>query len=103
MLLPGSFSKEKKVSELKAQGHKVAMIGDGNIEKVKLTYADLALRKFITELNSSEVNPNRAPQVDVTNLVNGTSTTATYNHPKDPVEVRENDIVTSFLPASAPT
>ena len=70
---------------------------DQDIEKVKLTYADLALRKFITELNSSEVNPNRAPQVDVTNLVNGTSTTATYNHPKDPVEVRENDIVTYTL------
>ena len=70
---------------------------DQDIEKVKLTYADLALRKFITELNSSEVNTNRAPQVDVTNLVNGTSTTATYNHPKDPVEVRENDIVTYTL------
>ena len=70
---------------------------DQDIEKVKLTYADLALRKFITELNSSEVNPNRAPQVDVTNLANGTSTTATYNHPKDPVEVRENDIVTYTL------
>ena len=70
---------------------------DQDIEKVKLTYADLALRKFITELNSSEVNPSRAPQVDVTNLVNGTSTTATYNHPKDPVEVRENDIVTYTL------
>ena len=70
---------------------------DQDIEKVKLTYADLALRKFITELNSSEVNPSRAPQVDVTNLANGTSTTATYNHPKDPVEVRENDIVTYTL------
>ena len=70
---------------------------DQDIEKIKLTYADLALRKFITELNSSEVNPSRAPQVDVTNLVNGTSTTATYNHPKDPVEVRENDIVTYTL------
>ena len=70
---------------------------DQDIEKVKLTYADLALRKFITELNSSEVNPSRAPQVDVTNLANGTSTTATYNHPKDPVEVKENDIVTYTL------
>ena len=70
---------------------------DQDIEKVKLTYADLTLRKFITELNSSEVNPSRAPQVDVTNLANGTSTTATYNHPKDPVEVRENDIVTYTL------
>ena len=70
---------------------------DQDIEKIKLTYADLALRKFITELNSSEVNPSRVPQVDVTNLANGTSTTATYNHPKDPVEVRENDIVTYTL------
>ena len=70
---------------------------DQDIEKIKLTYADLALRKFITELNSSEINPSRAPQVDVTNLVNGTITTATYNHSKEPVEVRENDIVTYTL------
>ena len=58
---------------------------------------DFSLRKFITEINSVAVNPSRAPQVDVTNLANGTSTTATYNHPKDPVEVRENDIVTYTL------
>ena len=70
---------------------------DQDIEKIKLTYADLALRKFITELNNTQVNPNRAPQVDVTDLVNGTATTAKYDHTKTPIEVQENDIVTYTL------
>ena len=70
---------------------------DQDIEKVKLTYADLALRKFITKINNEVVNPNRAPQVDVTNLANGTSTTATYNHPKNTVSVSRNDVVVYTL------
>ena len=70
---------------------------DQDIEKIKLTYADLALRKFITELNDAEVSPSRAPQVDVTDLVNETSTTAKYNHTKTPIEVQENDVVTYTL------
>ena len=70
---------------------------DQDTEKIKLTYADLSLRKFITEVNNSAVNPSRAPEVDVTPLVNETGTTAIYNHPKDPVNVQENDIVTYTL------
>ena len=53
---------------------------------------DLALRKFISQVNN--VTVNRAPQVDVTNLANGSSTTATYNHTKVPVAVKKGDIVT---------
>ena len=70
---------------------------DQDTEKIKLTYADLSLRKFITEVNNSAVNPSRAPEVDVTPLVNETGTTAIYNHPKNPVDVQENDIVTYTL------
>ena len=70
---------------------------DQDIENVKLTYADLALKKFITEVDGTAITPERAPQVDVTNLVNGTSTEATYTMPKDVVEVQENDIVVYTL------
>ena len=70
---------------------------DQDIESVKLTYADLALRKFITEVDGEALAESRAPEVDVTNLVNETSTEAIYNHPKNAVEVQENDIVTYTL------
>jgi uncharacterized repeat protein (TIGR01451 family) len=63
---------------------------------------DLALRKFITAVNNTElINSDgtytRAPKVDTTNLKNGTSTTATYNHTKVPVQVEVNDKVTYTL------
>ena len=54
---------------------------------------DLALRKFITAVNGVEIT-NRIPTVDVTALAAGTSTTAVYNHTKDPVRVEIGDIVT---------
>ena len=57
---------------------------------------DLALRKYITEINGvklSELNlATRAPSIDLSSLQTGT--TATYRHKKDPVVVAENDIVT---------
>ena len=55
--------------------------------------ADLALRKFITKVNDNEIT-DRIPDVDITPLVDGTSTTATYNHPKDPVLVANGQLVT---------
>ena len=66
---------------------------DEDVEYVKVTYMDLALRKFITGVNKEEVT-SRIPQVDATALINETGTTATYTHPKDPVLVHTNDIVT---------
>ena len=66
---------------------------DEDVEYVKVTYMDLALRKFITGVNKEEVT-SRIPQVDATTLINETGTTATYNHPKDPVLVHTNDIIT---------
>ena len=60
------------------------------------TEFDLALRKYIVEVNGKKLTdlnlPSRNPKVDVSTLKTGT--TATYNHRKAPVEVKENDIVT---------
>ena len=66
---------------------------DDDFEKVvvKDVKLDLALRKYITTVNG--VNQNREPKVDVTPLVNKTSTTATYTHSKTPVTVKKGDIV----------
>ena len=60
---------------------------------------DLSLRKFITAVKDTakgteEEVTSRIPQVDLTKLANGESTTATYTHPKDPVLVHTTDIVT---------
>ena len=53
---------------------------------------DLALRKFITKVNDKELENSREPQVDCRKLIAG-STTADYNHPKDPVLVKPQDVV----------
>ncbi len=63
-------------------------------------YFDLALRKFITGVNDTELKTNgvydREPKVDVTPLLNG-ETTASYKHVKSPVSVSAGDIVTYTL------
>lgn len=61
-------------------------------------YFDLALRKFIVQVNDTELKDStgkylRQPDVDLTSLTSGNSTTATYNHPKTPVEVAIGDEV----------
>lgn len=65
---------------------------------------DLALRKFITKVNGTELESlgleNREPQVDVTPLINNRktlNTTAIYTHTKTPVTVRKGDIVTYII------
>ena len=65
---------------------------DDDFEKLKLVYFDLSLRKFITGRNDTTLT-NREPQVDVTHLADGTSTTATYNHPKNTIDMQRGDIV----------
>ena len=59
---------------------------------------DLALRKFITNVNGKELVKQdgtylREPTIDLTPLINGTGTTAEYKHPKNPVGVAVGDIV----------
>ena len=57
----------------------------------KIQEFDVSLRKFITKVNDKEYE--REPQVDVTNLIENTGTTAIYNHPKTPISVEVNDVV----------
>ena len=66
---------------------------DDDFEKVTLVKFDLSLRKFITAVNNTEIT-SRIPQVDVTPIEDGSSTTAKYDHPKDPVLVSNGNIVT---------
>ena len=55
---------------------------------------DLSLRKFITGVNGKALTESREPKVDVSKLAKGESTTATYTHPKNPVDVNTTDVVT---------
>jgi len=59
---------------------------DDDYEKIITKYFDLALRKSITKINNVAPAINRLPEVETTNLANGTDTTATYNHPKNDLE-----------------
>lgn len=58
---------------------------------------DLALRKYITKVNGTELNggSSRVPNIDLSSLTNGT--TATYKHKKDPVVVTTGSTVTYKL------
>ncbi len=55
---------------------------------------DLALRKYITEVNGTKLEDTRVPDIDITKLASGEATTADYKHKKYPVEVKTGDIVT---------
>ncbi len=76
---------------------------DDDFEKLVIPgkYFDLSLRKFISEVTTGDVTKkyDRAPQVDVTDLASGNATTATYNHPKDPVGISNGSIVTYTIRA----
>ena len=64
---------------------------DIDVEHIKLTYFDLALRKFITAVNSIEIT-NRVPQFKIDEQGN-----YVYEHTKEPVEVENGNIVTYTL------
>lgn len=55
---------------------------------------DLALRKYITEVNGTKLEDTRVPDIDITKLASGEATTADYKHKKYPVEVKTGDVVT---------
>lgn len=65
---------------------------DDDFEKVELKNFDLSLRQFISKVNDTEVT-SRVPNVDINNLNNGTSTTATYNHSKETYKVEIGDMI----------
>ena len=56
---------------------------------------DLALRKYITQVNGRNVANTRVPNIDTSKLETGT--TADYKHRKDPVIVEDKDEVTYTL------
>ncbi len=64
---------------------------DIDIEKVKLEYFDLALRKFIVGVNNTKIN-NRVPKLSI-----GENGDIKYEHTKEPVSVKTSDIVTYTL------
>lgn len=55
---------------------------------------DLALRKYITEVNGTKLEDTRVPDIDITKLASGEAITADYKHKKYPVEVKTGDVVT---------
>ena len=59
------------------------------------TEFDLALRKYITKVNGTEVASTRTPNIDTSSIE--TEGTATYKHRKDPVVVKTGDVVTYKL------
>ncbi len=67
---------------------------DDDFEKLKLPSCnfDLALRKYITQVNGHDVPNPRTPEITTGSIA--TTETATYNHRKDPVVVKKGDIVT---------
>ncbi len=66
---------------------------DDDFEKLIVKEFDLALRKFITAVNTTEIT-SRIPEVDVTPLKDGSGETAIYNHTKEPILVSNGNIVT---------
>ena len=64
---------------------------DIDVEHIKLTYFDLALRKFITAVDKQEIT-NREPVFSIDDEGN-----YIYTHTKEPVEVENGNIVTYTL------
>ena len=72
---------------------KVYLNSNGNIYvEVKNYQFDLKLVKRIVEVNGDKV-PERIMDVDISKLADGTATTAKYNLDKNPVSVKNGDIV----------
>ena len=73
---------------------------DIDVEHIKLSYFDLALRKFITKVNDKELRDEtgrylREPLVNL--VIEGNEKTIQYSHTKEPVDVLNGDIVTYTL------
>lgn len=75
---------------------------DDDFEKLIVDVFDLALRKYIIAVNDDEVlntqgddyKYDREPRVNADALKDGSTTTASYTHTKEPLEVAVGDIVT---------
>ena len=74
-------------------GNKDPKEDDQDYEHLKGQIFDLALRKFIVQIDKKDVKPSREPVVDTKPLIDETNTTAIYAHPKNPLEVENKSIV----------
>ena len=84
------LEKEQPIVEVTRKEEKVPTEFESQPEEF-----DLALRKYITQVNETNVANTRVPNIDLSTLQSGT--TATYKHRKDPVLVNDKDEVTYTL------
>lgn len=94
----GKYVIDEENTKIENQDGKVSLDVKSNIITVTIQNDkkdfDLALRKFITNVNNKEIT-SRIPKVTLTDdFKSGKVTTAIYEHPKDPVDVCTGDIVT---------
>ena len=113
---PEEWKKEDSDESYDDEGKwKIYKEDDEDYDNIILKPFDLALRKFIIAVSDDETIQNgeylketdgsytRAPKVDTSklNTIDSTTgkliTTATYNHPKEPVEVKKGNIVVYML------
>ncbi len=78
---------------------RVPTTSESSVTATKEKIADLALRKYITAVDGSEFTPDsRTPKIEGTENIGENrgkgDHTATYNHRKDPVQVKNGDIIT---------
>lgn len=64
---------------------------------LKGSYFDLAIREFVSKVNDTELKDGdrykREPNVDLTKLIDGSSTTAEYKGLKEPVSIASGDTI----------
>ena len=108
--LPGYKGKDSNQNDLSNSDYYYeGQQDDDDFEKiiVKGVPFDLSLRKFITSIkrDGKELEfADRTPKIDTTTLIYGTFNrnnelehTATYNHSKEPLTVKQGDIITYTL------
>ena len=68
---------------------------DDDFEKIQVKGSlDIALRKNLTHVNGSQVNPSRIGEIETSDLMTGEGGTATYNDTKTNYPVSVGDLVT---------
>lgn len=91
---------DKRLPAVNGDSSDYILEDDEDFEMVKIGGFDLALRKFITQINNEDVvdavHPERFPYfIDNTiDVFNAGGTTAKYYHKKKPVKIKNGDIVT---------
>ena len=92
----GYKGNDKNPSDLtQSNTHYAGQQDDDDFEKLVILPEsfDLSLRKYITKVDGKEIENSREPEEVITNLDNGSNTTAEYNHRKDAVKVEDGSKV----------